>query len=179
MAITASTLSVDNIVRGGPGKSLFEDGKTVAGSSTWNQGDLVCFDTSSHSVRVVAATGDAVTIVGVADNNVISGKLVGPYTGLTQVDAAQSSPGFVGPKYGVTARLKLHTGDAFVLGCKVYLSDGDDTQTVTSTAPDANYIGIFVGSGGSAVASAAADQLGDILIGARYPSATGTGLNFG
>lgn len=175
MAITASTLSVDNIVRGGPGKSLFEDGKTMAGTNTWNQGDILCLDSSSHTIRVVAATGDAVTLLGVADNNVISGKLVGPYTGLTQVNAAQVSPGFVGPKYGITVRLKLHTGDAFVLGCKVYLSDGDDCQTVTSTAPDTNYVGIFQGA---AVASAAAGQLGDVLLGARYPSATGSGLHF-
>lgn len=178
MAITASTSSVDAIVRGGPGKSLFDDGKSATGTgSTWNQGDFICYDSTLTYLRAVTATGDAVKIVGVADNAITSGQLNSPYGSLTPVNAAQVTPGFAGPKYGVTVRATLKTSDAFVLGGKVYLANGGDTQTISSSDPgDGNYIGIFVGPG---VASAAAGQTGDFLIGARYPSATGTGLNFG
>lgn len=178
MAITASTSAVDAIVRGGPGKSIFEDGKAaVDSSSTWKQGDLLKFDTSAHALRIVSSTADAATFVGIADNSVTSGKLVGPYDGLTQVDTAQVSPGFVGPKYGVTARLTLKTGDAFNIGSLVYLTDGGDSQTVTSTDPGStDHIGVFVGL--TAVASAVAGQTGDILIGARFPNPSGSALVF-
>lgn len=175
MAITAAAASVDRIVRGDTGQTLFQSGKSaVSSSSTWKQGDLIAF--LSGILNKVSATGNAVTFCGIADNAVTSGKLVGPYDGLTAVDAAQVTPDFVGPKYGVVARLVLKTSDAFAVGAKVYLADGLTTQTVTSSDPgDGNYIGIFVGA---TVASAAAGQQGDVLIGARYPAATGTGLNF-
>lgn len=178
MAITASTSSVDAIVRGGPGKSLFEDGKSAVGStSTWNQGDFICFDTSLGYLRAVTATGDAATIVGVADNQIASGVLNSPYAGLTAVNAAQVTPGFVGPKYGVTVRATLKTGDAFAVGGKVFLANGQTTQTISSVDPgDANYIGIFVGP---AVSSAAAGQTGDFLIGYRYPTGSTGYLNLG
>lgn len=179
MAISASSLSVDLIVRGGPGRSIFDDGKAaVTSNSTWNQGDQICFDTGLICLRAVSATGDAATIVGIADNVVTSGKLAGPYDGLTPVNAAQVSPGFAGPKYGVSARLTLKTGDAFAIGAKVYLADGANTQTVSSTDPgDHNHVGIFVGL--AAVASAAAGQTGDVLYGCRYPNGTAGTLSLG
>lgn len=178
MSISASSGNFDAVVKSGPGKSLFESGKNATGSgSTWHQGDLICYDTSLKYCRAVTATGDGVTFVGISDNQVISGQLNSPYAGLTPVDAAQVTPDFVGPKYGVIGRMILKTGDAFVDGGKVYLANGLDCQSVSSSDPgDGNYIGIFQGP---SVSSAAAGQLGDVLIGARYPSATGTGLNFG
>lgn len=170
MAITAATAAYDAIVRRGPGKSVFEDGKAATtSSSTWLQGDLICLDTSGHYLRRVAATGDYSTFVGIADNSVTSGKLAGPYDGLTAVDAVTSGPGFCGPKYGVVASLKLKTSDAFNIGDKVYLCNGSDTQTVTSTDPgSSDYIGIFQGPAN--VASAAAGQRGHILVVAQYPA---------
>jgi hypothetical protein len=179
MSISAASFSVDDIVRGGPGKSIFDDGKAASTSnSTWHQGSQICFDTGLLCLRAVTATADAATIVGIADNVVTSGKLAGPYDGLTAVDAAQVSPGFAGPKYGVTARLKLKTGDAFNIGSKVYLADGQDDQTVSSVNPgDANHVGIYVGL--SATASAAAGATGDILYGCRYPNGTAGTLSLG
>ena len=178
MAILASTLSVDAIVKKGPGESLFENGQdAVSASSTWYQGDLMCFDTSSNILRVVAATTDAVTLVGIADNTVIGGKLLGPYAGLTATDAAEKGPGFAGPKYGVIASLVLKTGDALAVGAKVYLADGLDTKSVSATDPgDHNYIGIYQGP--AAISSATAGQKINVLLGARYPAATAAGLVF-
>lgn len=170
MAIIVSTTSVDAIVLGGPGKSVFEDGKAASGAtSTWLQGDLICLDTSTHVLRRVAATADSATFVGVSDNVVTAGKLAGPYDGLTAVDASQKSPGFVGPKYGVVAAMTLKTSDAFNIGDKVYLADTLNCQTVSVTDPgDHNYVGIFQGP--SAVASATAGQTGNILINSVYPA---------
>jgi hypothetical protein len=175
MAITAAA-GANRIVRGGPGKTIFEDGKSVAGSATIPQGVLVCFDTTAHALKQVAATGDAATLVGISDVAIKSGSLVGPYDGLTAVDAAQAAVGFVGPKCGVTAALTLKTGDAFNPGAKVFLADAADSATVSVTDPgDANHVGIYVGP---AVASAAAGQTGPVLVGCRYPAGTGAALQF-
>ncbi len=173
MAITAYGSNVNRIVRDGPGKTFFESGKSVASSATnWNQGDLVYLDTSAHVLKRVAATGDAATIQGIADNVVTAGRLAGPYDGLTPVNSAQVTPDFVGPKYGVVAELVLLTSDAFYPGVKVYLHEGGNSQMVTSGA-DSEYIGIYVGP---AVASAAAGQTGFVRLGARI--ATGNVLAF-
>lgn len=168
MAITAATKNVNRIVRDGPGKSMFEAGQyAVDSSSTWVQGDLLKFDSSAHALRVVSATGDSAAFVGIADNAVTGGKLVGPYAGLTDVNAAQATPGFAGPKYGVVANMILKTSDTFDIGDPVYLCEGGTSQTVTSTQPGSeDPIGIFVGP--AAVASAAAGQNGQIRIGCHY-----------
>lgn len=170
MAITASTTSNNRIVRCDTGKTLFDEGKNVVSSAvSWKQGDLIAFDATAHLLKLVAATSDAATIVGIADSVVVAGVLAGPYDGLTAVNAAQVSPGFIGPKYGVVASMKLHTGDAFHPGDKIYLSNGDDSQTVSSTDPgDGNNIGIYVGA---LISSAAAGQQGLCKIGSRYGQA--------
>lgn len=167
MAITAATSAKDRIIRSDSGKTLFDDAKNVVSSSvSWKQGDLLAFDTGNHVLKVVSTTGDASNFCGIADNTVTSGALAGPYDGLTAVDAAQSSPGIVGPKYGVVASLKLKSGDAFHPGDQVFLCNGSDSQTVTSTDPGStDNIGIYVGA---SVASAASGQEGPIKIGARY-----------
>lgn len=179
MAITAAA-GANRIVRGGPGKSVFEDGKSMCGAlSTWNQGELICLDATGY-LRRVAATTDAETLVGISDDAITAGSLVGPYAGLTAVDAAQAAVGFVGPKYGVEADLTMKTGDHFTPGCKVYLVDALDSATVSVTDPGAtghtgNYVGIYTGVD---VAAAAAGQKGRILVGARYPAANGADLKF-
>lgn len=182
MSITASTSSTDRVVRKGPGRRLFESGRSVSTGQSYYQGDLMCYDSSLNSskggIRVVAATGDGATFIGISDVEVKSGVLKGPYTGLTATDAAEVGPDFGGPVYGVEADLVLKTSDAFVMGGKVYLVDGGDSQTVTSTDPgDHNYVGIFVDPNGS-VTSASSGQLGRILVGCRYPAATGGALFF-
>jgi predicted RecA/RadA family phage recombinase len=177
MSITAATASYPaNIFQGSPGKTLFESGKSVSSSaSNWVQGDFVYLDTGNHILNRVSSTGNAATIMGVADNVVTAGKLAGPYDGLTAVDASQVTPEFTGARYGVVSQPKLKASDAFHPGDKVYLSDGGDTQTVTSSDPgDGNYVGIYVGV---TVASAASGQRGFIRVGSRIH--TGDVLNFG
>lgn len=180
MAITAATSSSNRIKVSVQAKTMFNDGQIAAGTNSWKQGELLCYDTSAHTLRVVAATTDAETLVGISDNEVKSGKIAGPYDGLTAVDGAQSGPKFAGPKFGVLASLTLKAGDAFRPGDKVYLVDGADTSTVSITDPGltghtGNYVGIFQGA---LVASAAAGQQGDVLVGCRYPSPNQADLHF-
>ncbi len=173
MAITSSPGNFDAIVRSGPGSSVFEDGKAAVSqvaACTWNQGDLICLDTTNHYLRPVASTADAASVVGLSDNQVVSGQLASPYQGLTAVNAAQSGPGFVGPKYGVVASMKLKTGDAFVIGGLVYVADTFDCQTVSSVDSLGSGYAVGVFQGPSAVASAAPGQRAQILIMARFPA---------
>lgn len=169
MAITASTSSYNAISRKGSGNSVFESAKNVLSSSvSYNQGDILAFDTSAKVLKVVSTTADSANVLGVADNVVVSGKLVGPYTGLTAVDAAEAIGDVAGPRYGVEALMKVHTGASLTPGCKLYLSDGDDSQTLAVTDPgDGNYIGIYQG----VAVTAAAGARYPVLIGARYGAA--------
>lgn len=177
MAISVATANANRIIRGDKGESFFQSGKSaVTSSSTWFQGELLCLDSSGHYLRPVAATGDAASLAGVSDNQVVSGQLNSPYAGLTPVNAAQVTPDFVGPKVGVIAGLTLKTGDAFTVGAPVYLADGTNSSTVSITDPgDHNYIGIFQGP---AVSSATAGQIGAILVGARIGVGTGLALSY-
>lgn len=153
----------NNIVRSVAPKSLFESLKPVlSASSTWNQGDLLAFDATNKIVIAATGAGSAANILGVARNTMSSGKMPSPYQG-TDVDASQAIEDAAGPVYGVVASLVLATGAAFNPGDPVYISS-TDPQTVGSSATGSS-VGIFVGA---AVASAAAGQYGDILVGARY-----------
>lgn len=163
----SATTPANRIVRQGPGKSLFEDCSQVVGTASWNQGDLICIDSSTHLLRAVSGQTDAVSICGIADNTIVSGKLSGPYDGLAGNNAAAGGPQFAGPKYGVVASMKLLSGDAFVHGQPVYLTTAGDAQTVTITAPSTNDpIGIYQGPS----LTAGSASVGPVLIGSRYPN---------
>jgi hypothetical protein len=166
MAISASTVGSNRIVKSILPKSVFDDAKAVISSAiSFFQGDLMYLDTTNHLIKRVAATGDAATFIGIADESISSGKLLGPYTGLTLTDAAEAIGPVQGPKSGVIASMKLKSGDAFVPGGLVYLADGQDCQTVSSVDPgDHFHIGIFQ----DAAVTAGAGSVGKVLIGSRY-----------
>lgn len=157
--------SYNNIVRSVAARSLFDSAKKVLTSSvTFNQGDLIAFDTSNHILKAVSATGDAANILGVAVEKISSGVVSSPYTG-TAVDSSVAIEDIKGPVYGVVATMTMKTGDTFHPGDKAYVV-ASDAQTVTATNPgDGNYIGIYQGA---LVSSASAGQTGEFLIGCRY-----------
>lgn len=159
-----ATLPINNIVRSVAPKSLFESAKAVISSAvSYNQGDLLYFDDAANLIKPVAATANAETILGVAKQTIVSGKVVSPYSG-TAVDAAQALEDLAGPVYGVVASLKLKAGDSFAPGDKVYVTV-TDAQTVTVTDPgDGFHVGIFQ----SAAVTAVSGSKGDILVGARF-----------
>lgn len=167
--------SQNNIVRSVAPKSVFESAKPVLSSAvTYNQGDLIYFDTSAKLIKPVAVTGNAATVIGVARQKIVSGIAPSPYQG-TLTDSSEAISDVAGPVYGVVAFMTLTTGDAFNPGDKVYMV-ASAPQTVTSSDPGNGYsVGIFQGA---AVASAAAGQTGDILIGSRLPAGATNQINF-
>ena len=160
-----ATLPINNLIRGIP-KSIFESAINVIGSSnSWNQGDILAFDTSAKVLKAVSADSDSPNVLGVARQTIVSGKVRSPYTG-TAVDASQAIEDIAGPAYSVVAKLILKTGDAFAPGALVYLYTAGDAQHVTSTQPGTNpAIGIYQGAN---ISSAASGATGEILVGNNY-----------
>lgn len=160
-----ATIAVNNKINQGVAQSVFPSIKNFLSSAvSYNQGDLIAFDTSTKLVKAVTATADAAHFLGVAINTVVNGKIKSPYIG-TAVDASAAFEEVAGPEYGCVFKLKAKTGDAFVKGDLVYLTTVD-AQTVTVTDPgDGLYIGVYLGG---AIASAAAGQLIEVMIKQRY-----------
>jgi hypothetical protein len=156
----------NNIVRSVAPKSLFESALPVLSTAvTYNQGDLIAFDTTNHILKPVAASGDATNLLGVARQTVVSGKIASPYQG-TAVDASQAIEDFAGPVYGIVASLVLTTGDTISSGQKVYLTTSDpQTVTVTDTFGGGHNVGIYQGK---AITSAPSGTFIDVLVGASY-----------
>lgn len=155
---------INNIIRGGAqGKSLFDSALPVLSSAvSYNQGDLIAFDTSTKVLKV-AATGDGGEFLGVAVNTVVNGLPKQAYQG-TAVDASVGASDMAGPMYGVVASLFLNSGDAFTSGAPVYLTADPQTVTVTQPGSDES-IGVFVGP---AITPAASGTKGDVKLGLRY-----------
>ena len=171
-AITSAGVSVDRVYRGGAAaKSTFEAGLpgVQVGAPTFNQGDFMCYDSTVPGIRAVTSTADAANILGISPVSVVGGKLSGPYDGLTATNAAQAAQDFRGPIFGFEAGPKLKQGDAFTFGCKVYLVDGGDTQTVTitDTLGAGNFVGYYTGP---AITPATAGLTGPVHLIARFPA---------
>lgn len=156
--------SQNNIVRSVAPKSRFESALPVLSTAvTYNQGDLIAFDTSAK-VLTLATTANVANLLGVARQKVVNGIVASPYQG-TAVDASQGFSDMAGPVYGIVAFFTGKTGDSFTPGCAVYLTS--DPQTVTVTDPGSNdHIGIYQGR----TATGASGSTVDVLVGARYLS---------
>jgi hypothetical protein len=152
----------NNIVRSVAPKSLFESALPVLDNTvTYNQGDLIAFDTN-NGVLKAAATGDIDNLLGVARQTLIDGVMPSPYQG-TAVDASQAIEDVAGPVYGIVASMVLLNGDTFNPGDKVYLTADPQTVTVTNPGSGKN-CGIYQGR----AITAGSASVGDVLIGARY-----------
>lgn len=159
------TTAINNIIRqGAQGRSMFASALPVLSSAvSYNQGDLLCFDTSGN-VLAVAATANVANFLGVAINTVVSGVPASPYPGVPVTEAASDMGG---PLFGVVATFTLETGSDLAPGDLVYLS-AVGAQTVADSDPGSNgSIGIYTGTQGT-LASSAAGQKVDILVGARF-----------
>lgn len=156
-----ATKAKNTIVRQVAPNSLFADlTNFVSSACTWNQGDILFFDTVNKIVKPVAADADGEKCVGVAVQSVVAGKPKAVYQG-TAVDAAQAVEALAGPVFGVDVTLKLKNGDAFAPGDAVFAT-AVDAQTVSSAG--VQVIGVYVGP--SIVAGAA--STGVCRIGVRY-----------
>lgn len=142
-----ATTPKNRIVRQVAPKSMFESAKALIDSTiSWNQGDLLYLDTTNHLLKALDSDAHAATVVGIARQTVVSGKLKPVYQG-TDVDASVAIEDVAGPQVGVIAKLKLKAGDAFVAGGAVYYST--DAQTVSSSGT--NLVGYFQDAGLTAV----------------------------
>lgn len=162
----AATTPKNRITRlGDEAKSAFESAISVISAAvTFNQGDLLVFDTSAKLLKVPTSETDGSTFLGIAPVTVVSGKIKSPY--VTDVDGSTAITDVPGPQYGVIGNMKLRQGDSFTPGCQVYLDPTYDVQTVavTGTKP----IGLYQG----ATVTAGSGTLGEVLIGCRYPNDT-------
>lgn len=154
------------VLGGAQAKCIFEDlqGK-VASTTSFNTGDLLCWDATNHIVYLATAEGNGSTFLGMSDVSVTSGHLLSPYQG-TDVDASQPSYEILGPKYSCQVLCVLKTGDSLNIGDSVYLDVATGTRGVTASGTKA--IGIYAGR--AAVSSAAAGTEIIVLLGARFPN---------
>lgn len=144
-------------------KQLIADAKPVVSSAVnFAQGDILILDTSTALLRAPTAEAECSAFIGLAAIDVVSGKPASPYS--TAVDAAAAIPALDGPLYGNTFNMVAKTGDAFTPGCKVYAHIATGSRGVSVSGTKA--IGIYQGK---AIASAAAGQEIECLIGARFP----------
>lgn len=153
----------NNLIRELGSQSLFASALPVLSRTvTYNQGDLLAFDTVGHVLMTITGSGNTANLVGVALQTIVNGVMPSPYQG-TPVDASQALEDFGGPRYGNIFQMYLNPGDSFYPGQKIYATG--DPQTITSAVTGSS-IGLFQGQ--QAVTSAVSGQLGDCLIGARY-----------
>lgn len=153
----------NRIVRSVSEKTIFPSAKSVVSSAvSFAQGDLLVFDDTANLLKLPAAEAEGATFVGIAIETIVDGKLASPY--VTDVDAAQAASEIPGPSYGVVAKLVLKTGDALNPGDLVYLDPASGTYHVQAAGTKA--IGIYAGP---AIASAAAGQQIEVLLGCRHP----------
>jgi hypothetical protein len=157
---------VSKITRSISPKSIFEDlqGK-VAATTDFSTGDLLVWD-ASQKVILPSAETEGSTFLGISDVTVVDGVIKGPYTGITDNNAAVPSYQILGPKYGVYALCVLKTGESLAIGGSVYLDPATGTRGVAASGTKA--IGVYVGN--SAISSSAAGLEIEVLLGARFPN---------
>ena len=121
----------NRIVRSVQKGTLFASAKKLVDStSDWNQGDLLIFDDTNNVIRKAATEAEGATFLGIAEQSVVDGKLLAPYS--TDVDASIAASEIPGPAHGVVAKLVLKTGAALNTHRHVY------TPQQQSTTPSHN-----------------------------------------
>ena len=140
--------------------SLFEDASNVIDSTiSFEQGDLMYLDSGLIRAQKVGDTG--ANFLGIAGDTVVSGLVKRPYS--TDVDGSAAPNVVRGPRIGVYAKVISKTGDAWTPGDLVYPDPATSAALgVSSTAGALVAIGIYTGK---VIASAAAGQVIDVLIG--------------
>lgn len=149
-------------------KMIFPDIKgLLASSADIDAGDLVVFNDTTNKIEKPAAEADASTFVGVMPISVRSGKMVGPYTGLTDVDAAVAAGAMLGPQYGDVHACILKSGDTLAAGDRVYLDPTVGPRVVAAAGTKS--IGVYQGN--AAVTGDGTLEI-EVLFGSRFPNDT-------
>lgn len=149
--------------------AVIPDVKSFTNASiSYNQGDLLIFDTANNVVRAPSAEAECAAFLGIASLDVVSGFPRSPY--ISQVDASQGVTSMEGPIYGNTFNMVLQTGTTMNPGAALYGSPvavGVEPNNLVA-ATGTYQIGVYVGP---VVTSSAAGQVVEVLIGRRWPAA--------
>lgn len=149
-------------------KMIFPDIKgLLASSADIDAGDLVVFDDATNRVVKPAAETEAATFLGVMPISIRSGKMVGPYTGLTDVDAAVAAGAMLGPQYGDVHACILKSGDTLAPGDRVYLDPTVGPRVVAAAGTKS--VGVYQGN--AAVTGDGTLEI-EVLMGSRFPNDT-------
>lgn len=147
-------------------KAVFVDAKPVLDDSvSFNQGDLIVFDTTEGIIRKPTLETEGETFLGVAAVTIVDGRPAPAY--LSDVDASLSIISVPGPEFGDVHRVMLKAGDAIEPGAAVYLDPASGSRFVTVTGTKA--IGVYQGK--ALTAGAAGTEI-EVLIGCRYSEDT-------
>jgi len=114
------TTGIDNLVQGGEFSPMPYPIDT-GGTYGFNQGDMLCYDTSAHYVKVVSSDATAAYFCGVAGD----GPYIQPYSTKEYADQ-------VAVRTRGVFRFKTTAGETYLDGQAVYI--GADAQTVSNTA---------------------------------------------
>lgn len=98
-----------------------------------NQGDLVYWDSASHTAKALDTDGHAATLLGVALGSSIVNSNVDNSTSSSLVPNINIG-------YGVISQFNTTSGDTLHEGDAVYA--GADAQTVTSASGNSNKVGV-------------------------------------
>jgi len=158
--------SPDRIVKNIAPTSVFDDVSALVSSAiSFNQGDLIEIDTSGHLVGAIGGSSTGQYVLGISRVTVVSGVVKQPYS--TENDAAIAAGKIPGPVSGVVVKLVSKTADAWVPGQDVYPYGTGGAYYVTTSGSKS--IGIYQGP---TIASAAAGQEIEVMLGHRYPGDT-------
>jgi hypothetical protein len=113
----------------------------IGASSTWNQGDLLIFNTTTLTVARAAVQSDGANFLGISPVTIVNGKMASSYTADT--DASQTPASMPGPEFGDEYFVVCKAGDALTPGCALYLAPLTGYNTVSVTGN--KQVGIYIG----------------------------------
>lgn len=113
----------------------------IGASSTWNQGDLLIFNTSLNIVAKAAVQSDGANFLGVSPISIVNGKMPSSYT--SDTDASQNPASMPGPEFGDEYFVTLKAGDSVVPGSALYLAPLTGAQVVSVTGN--KQVGVYIG----------------------------------
>lgn len=159
------SVSKNNIVVDVARKSLFYGASGIYGTLTFNQGDLLCFSSTTHLLTQPTQESDMDTFAGVSVEQVVSGIKKSPFSDSNDASLAAGLD-IAAPVYGVICSLILKSGDGAFPGSYAYGDPATGAQNVQASGTKP--IGLFT----SPAITGDGTLTVNVLVGARYPNDT-------
>lgn len=135
-------------------------------SLSYNQGDLLILNSSTHLLALPVAESDGANFVGISPVTIQNGKVASALT----FDNATASCSIPGPEYGDEHEVILSSGQTVHAGDSVYLDPTNGTRNVQASG--SNIIGTYTGAEGASVTGATGGSPITCKIFSRYPGNT-------